>query len=174
MNNASTSYLSFHSTGEFGRGYYRSHCGPTAITNLIISAKQEVSGRLLTDDACRTIFESVATFGRRMLIYNRKHGTTDLLLGLYVRAAFKNNDVDILRPGRRYTLGASNARKVLSRGNYMLLEVFGHPKYGWHQMLVYGIDDSGRFIAADGLEKGPVLLDDNEIGRGLFLEIRHS
>ncbi|MBQ2453712.1 MAG: hypothetical protein II497_04620 [Lachnospiraceae bacterium] len=174
MNNASTTFLSFHSTGEFGRGYYRSHCGPTAITNLIISARQETEGRQLAPGECQEIFESVASYGRRMLIYNRKHGTTDLLLGFYVRAAFRNNDIHILRPGRRYTLGASNACKVLSRGSYMLLEVFGHPKYGWHQMLIYGTDDEGRFIAADGLEKAPVRLTDDEIGRGLFLEIRHS
>ena len=170
MNKASLK--SFHSTGEFGRGFYRNHCGPTAITNLIITARQTREGREIPTEEAARVFESVASMGRRYLIYNRKHGTTDLFLWFYVNAAFKANCEGMLRPGHRYTLSPKNARKVLARGSFLLLEVFGHPKYGWHQMVVYDVDESGGFIAADGFEPRPVLLDDHTIGRGLFLEIK--
>ena len=39
-------------------------------------------------------------------------------------------------------------------------------------MLIYDIDENGRFITADGFKSGPEFLDDQTIGRGLFLEIK--
>lgn len=177
MNKASTNNISeysFHSTAEFGRGYYKNHCGPTAITNLIITALQKQQGRTLPSGECRDIFEKVATKGRRRLIYNRRYGTTDILLWFYVRAAFRLYSPLSLRPVMRHTLSAANARRILSRGSYLLIELFGHPKYGWHQMVIYDTDDDGLFIAADGISSAPVHLDDHEIGRGLFLEIRNK
>ena len=164
----------FHSTGEFGRGFYKSHCGPTAITNLIITALQHERNALLSPDECRDIFETVATMGRRRLIYNRRYGTTDLLLWFYVKAAFKKYGIKTLRPVIHHTLSAKNSRRILSKGSFLLIELFGHPKYRWHQMLVYGTDERGLFIAADGFENVPVYLDDDNLGRGLFLEIRYS
>lgn len=164
---------SFHSTGEFGRGFYKNHCGPTAITNLIVTALQTRRGQKLTPDEVRDIFENVASLGRHRLIYNRRYGTTDFFLWFYVKAAFKKLDADtLLRPVMRHTLSASNARKILSKGSFLLIELFGHPKYGWHQMVVYDVTDDGLFVTADGFSPAPVLLDDKGIGRGLFLEIR--
>lgn len=164
---------SFHSTGEFSRGFYKNHCGPTAITNLIVTALQAESGERVPDEKCREIFETVATHGRRRLVYNRRYGTTDVFLWFFVRSALKKAGADgMLRPASRHTLSAKNARRVLERGSFLILELFGHPKYGWHQMVVYGTDENGLFIAADGFTNSPVLLDDNSIGRGLFLEIR--
>lgn len=177
MDNASTninSLYSFHSTGEFGRGYYRNHCGPTAISNLIITALQLRRDSILPTDEIRAIFEDVASMGRRRLIYNRRYGTTDFLLWFYVRAAFKTHGITELHPIMRHTLSGKTARRALSHGSFLLLELFGHPKYNWHQMVVYDIDEEGRFIAADGFESVPVYLDDVTIGRGLFLEIRYE
>ena len=175
MNKASTKIdpkgCSFHSTAEFGRDYYRNHCGPTAITNLIITDRQRRLGKELSLEEAREIFETVASMGRHRLIYNRRYGTTDLLLWFYVKAAFKKLGTGTLRPAMRHTLSASNARRILSRGSFMLVELFGHPKYGWHQMVIYGTDENGLFITADGFSASPVLLNDKEIGRGLFLEI---
>ncbi|MBQ9443172.1 MAG: hypothetical protein IJU43_02620 [Lachnospiraceae bacterium] len=164
---------SFHSTGEFGRGFYKNHCGPTAISNLVITAFQSKEKEKLSDEKCREIFETVASLGRRRLIYNRRYGTTDAFLWLYVKAAFKKTGADmLLRPGARHFISPGNARKAIARGSYLILELFGHPRYGWHQMVIYDISDDGRFIAADGIAASPVLLDDQGIGRGLFLEIR--
>ncbi|MCR5774578.1 MAG: hypothetical protein K6G42_05790 [Lachnospiraceae bacterium] len=167
-----TELYSFHSTSEFGRDFYRNHCGPTAITNLIITSLQHQKRDILPQDECRDIFENVATKGRHMLIYNRRYGTTDLLLWFYVKAAFKAFSPLTIRPSVRHTLSADNARTVLSHGSYLLIELFGHPKYGWHQMVIYGTDKNGLFITADGISNRPVLLDDTGIGRGLFLEIK--
>ena len=170
--NINPSY-SFHSTGEFGRGFYKNHCGPTAITNLIVTARQSQRGQALTPDEVKDIFENVASLGRHRLIYNRRYGTTDFFLWFYVKAAFKKLGADmLLRPVMRHTLSASNARKILSKGSFLLIELFGHPKYGWHQMVVYDITDDGLFVTADGFSPAPVLLDDAGIGRGLFLEIK--
>ena len=177
MDNASTNnygFFSFHSTGEFGRGYYRNHCGPTAISNMMITALQLRRGARLPDDEVQAVFEDVAQTGRRRLIYNRRYGTTDFLLWFYARAAFNRHGITELRPVMRHTLSAKNARRALSRGSFLLLELFGHPKYKWHQMVVYGTDEKGRFVAADGFESVPVYLDDVSIGRGLFLEVRYE
>jgi len=172
--NVSGSY-SFHSTGEFGRGFYKNHCGPTAITNLVITAFQSRDNIILSDDRCRDIFESVASLGRRRLIYNRRYGTTDAFLWFYVKAALKKTGAGtLLRPASRHFISADTARKVLGRGSYLILELFGHPRYGWHQMVIYGTSEDGRFIAADGISTSPVLLDDAGIGRGLFLEIKND
>ncbi len=176
MNKASANintYYSFHSTAEFGRGYYKNHCGPTALTNLIITTLQKQQGRTLTHDEAVEIFEEVASTGRKRLIYNRRYGTTDFFLWFYAKSVFKKLKVaSLLRPSGRHTISGKNARRILSRGSYLLIELFGHPKYGWHQMVVYGTDENGLFITADGLSPSPVLLDDNTIGRGLFLEIK--
>ncbi|MCR5748014.1 MAG: hypothetical protein K6G03_09930 [Lachnospiraceae bacterium] len=171
MNKASLK--SFHSTSEFGKGFYKNHCGPTAITNLIITDRQLTDDRIVLPEECREIFESVASYGRKHLIYNRKYGTTDVFLWLFVKAAFKLWDCR-LTPGHRHTLTPKNAKKYLSKGSFLLVEEFGHPKYGWHQMVIYGTDEKGRYITADGFESSPVLLDDKTLGRGLFLEIKHS
>ncbi|MBQ8956053.1 MAG: hypothetical protein IJ075_03700 [Lachnospiraceae bacterium] len=174
MNKASTNinpYYSFHSTAEFGRGYYKNHCGPTAITNLIVTARQRQLGTALSSDEVRDTFEKVASMGKRSLIYNRRYGTTDFLLWFYVKAAFKKLGIKSLRPVMRHTLSAGNARRILSKGSFLLIELFGHPKYGWHQMVIYDTDERGLFIAADGFSSSPVFLNDKEIGRGLFLEI---
>ncbi len=166
---------SFRSTGEFGRGFYKNHCGPTAITNLIVTARQFQRGQTLSTDEVRDIFENVASLGRHRLIYNRRYGTTDFFLWFYVKAAFKKLGADmLLRPVMRHTLSASNARKILSKGSFLLIELFGHPKYGWHQMVVYNMTDDGLFVTADGFSPAPVLLDDKGLGRGLFLEIKTS
>ncbi len=178
MNNASTNrstFYSFHSTGEFGRDYYKNHCGPTALTNLVVTALQKQTGRQLPDDEVRNIFEKIASAGRRRLIYNRRYGTTDLFIWFYARSVFKMMNVSsLLRPVTRHTISGKNARRILAKGSYLYMELFGHPKYGWHQMVIYDVDAEGRFITADGFSPSPVLLDDSSIGRGLFLEIRHS
>ena len=178
MNKASTNvnpFYSFHSTGEFGRGFYKNHCGPTALTNLVVTTLQKQQGRIFSADEAREIFEEIASLGRKRLIYNRRYGTTDIVLWFYSKAVFKKTGVsDLIRPATRHTISGSNARKILARGSYLLIELFGHPKYGWHQMLIYGTDDEGRFITADGFKPEPVFLDDKTIGRGLFLEIKQT
>lgn len=180
MNNASTninndiSLYSFHSTSEFGRGYYKNHCGPTALTNLVVTVLQKKRGQLLSDDEVQHIFEETASLGRKRLIYNRRYGTTDIFLRFYALSVFKRLNVsDLLRPGTRRTISGDNARRLLSRGSFLITELFGHPKYGWHQMLIYDTDEKGRFITADGFSPSPVYLDDKGIGRGLFLEIKN-
>lgn len=176
MNKASANIdplYSFHSTAEFGRGYYKNHCGPTALTNLVVTALQKQRGCELPIDEVKDIFEEIATSGRRRLIYNRRYGTTDVFIWFYAKSVFKKMKVSsILRPMTRHTISGKNARRILERGSFLLMELFGHPKYGWHQMLIYDVDGEGRFIAADGFSSSPVLLDDSSIGRGLFLEIK--
>ncbi len=166
--------LSFHSTAEFGRSYYKNHCGPTAITNLIITGIQMTEGRILTAKEAVSIFENVASLGMKRLVYNRKHGTTDLLLRFFVTNAFNRFSNGTLRPGSRHVLSPKNLDRVIARGSFAMLELFGHPRYGWHQMLVYGVDENGDYIACDGIAFSPVHIPPSEIGRGLFLEIKHA
>ena len=165
-------WLSFRSTAEFARNKYRNHCGPTAITNLLITLAQARDGRLVDSEEAVEIFDRVASFGRRLLVYNIRFGTTDLLLGLFARLVFFRLSKGSIRVGFRHFLNKKSLNRTIGRGNFALLELFGHPLYGWHQMLIYGMDESGDYIACDGIADHPVHIPPADIGRGLFLEIK--
>lgn len=167
-------WLSFRSTAFFSGGFWRNHCGPTAITNLIISTLQAERGAMLPEEECRNLFDVVASLGRRRLFYNFRFGTTDLLLPFFIRSAFRRFGVKSLKPGRRHFISPKKIRCALAKGSFAYMEVFSHPSYGWHQWLIYGTDGDDGFIAADGNEGSPVKIKEKDLGKGLFLEIRPS
>ena len=164
-------WLSFRSTSIFSAGFFKNHCGPTAITNLIISALQAERGEAVPDRECESIFETVAGLGMKRLFYNFRFGTTDLLLPFFVRAAFRLFGVKLLRTGRRHFISPKKIRRSLSKGSFAYMEVFSHPDYGWHQWLIYDTAGDEGFLAADGRTSGPVIIKEKDLGKGLFLEI---
>lgn len=163
----------YHSTAEFGRldrGYAK-HCGPTAVTNLLLS--------LLGRDAPapERLFRDVARLGRRRLIYANWDwkgplgGTSDLRSREYLRAALDRYGLKEVRVGRVRLLTPTAVRDALRRGSVLYLQLLRHPKYGSHHLLCYGLEPDGRVRLADGWAASPVLLEPKALGRGLFLEV---
>ena len=112
----------YHSTAEFS-GYVR-HCGPTAVTNLLLS--------LLPDPPpAKELFRRVAELGRRKLVYVNRElplglgGTSDALTGAYLRAALHQCGLKTVQIGLRRPLTERFARTALGR----LLDSFSRGKY---------------------------------------------
>jgi hypothetical protein len=163
---------SFCTTGQFATvgGGYAKHCGPTAITNLILTLRPDLQTQ------AADVFRTVARLGTgRGLYWNLEKskwvgGTSDALVGTYIRMALRLYGLDghpvrfagPALPGR--------VAKALEEGRIVFLELHFHPTYRNHQLLVYGYDDRG-FLAADGWSARPVYLGRQDLKRGLFLTI---
>ncbi|MGN0361864.1 MAG: hypothetical protein ACI4ET_03400, partial [Bilifractor sp.] len=138
-------YASVHTTADYdslGKGYYR-HCGPVAVTNLILTLDKwrqnsigaediKAEHRNLQDEE---VFQTVSSIGEKMFIYHnmdlfhRFGGTSDLLTGVYLTAALKHYrlpcTVAPLLPGRKGRfLELARQKKLL------YLQLRHHPCYG--------------------------------------------
>ncbi len=177
----------YYTTGQFRKGAgvrdadasdrYRRHCGPTAITNLLLSAaaRQGREDLLLRDP--QTVFQRVADIGMHRLFYvntdllRRIGGTSDFLTGLYVRRCFREYALNAPRLRVQWLPGEAAMAAALSKGAILYLQVHLHPKYGNHHMICYGCEkdaQSGQlyFRIADGWAPRPV--------RMRFEDIRHA
>lgn len=85
---------SYCTTGQFAKRdrTYHKHCGPTAITNLVLTLRPDLA------NAPAQVFDEVAALGRRLLAYwnigagKWLGGTSDGLAGLYLRQALNRFD----------------------------------------------------------------------------------
>ncbi len=178
---------SYCTTGQFSdlgeRGYVR-HCGPTAMTNLIRTiVKRE--GRQIQESE-DTTFSRLASLGQHMGIYcnvnlfGRFGGTSDLLTGLYLRAALKKYHCRARVIGRHF-LNETNVRAAVERGSILYVEFHNHPKYGSHHIICYtaeellvkksGISVGVYLKCADGWSNAPVYLSLLSVPFGNFIEI---
>ncbi len=178
-----------HSTAEFqnlGEGYRR-HCGPAAVTNLFAAwqnryVKEE--SRIPVND----IFETVAELGEKSMIYRNVDesrifgGTSDLLYPVYLRMAARALELHHVQVSARHILGEENLLHLLRNGGIAYVQLFHHPKYGFHQMVIFGADlvrdeNGGRhveFLCADGWSNRPVRMAGKDLGMGTCLAIRHA
>ena len=128
-------YLTVGRFRKLGKGYERC-CGPTAITNLIMSLQDE-------KESPEEIFLSVARTGIRRGIYmnmdlfKRFGGTSNVLTEPYIKRCLKQHGVqaELHYLGR---LTEERLQRALRRGSYLYLELLFHPKYGNHHVLCYG------------------------------------
>ena len=188
-------YAVYRTTGcysRLGKGYVN-HCGPTAITNAILTLRRRAgieTEKRIPNSEDREIFEKVARYGTRHLFYFNfsflKHygGTLDVLAGFYLRNMLSRYvpgkvHVSLLRP-----LSARLMQKELSRGRFLYIQVLRHPKYKNHHFLCYGYrqgpvpkDVRGRkkdnilFICADGWSLAPKELTKKDFRFGSFRSI---
>ncbi len=185
----------YASTGEFtklGRGFVN-HCGPTAITNVIMTCLSEEDtpvrrgpvikkSRTQLADEAKNVFLDTARFGRRHLMYfnmNLFHfygGTSDILSGPYLRimlrkAGIRNISVSLPRP-----LTPGLARRALDRGSMLYVMLLHHRKYKNHHLICYSYDTDKegqfRYQSADGWTNRPVYLEDRDLRLGFFREIK--
>lgn len=163
---------SFHTTGEFAHlgGGYAKHCGPTAITNLILTLRPDLQGQ------AADVFHTVAQLGsRRGLYWNLKSGkwlggTSDALTGTYIRLALRCYGLDGHAVRFAGPALPSRVAKALDAGKIVFLELHFHPKYRNHQLLIYEYGPQG-FTAADGWKPEAIYLNRQDFKRGLFMTI---
>lgn len=143
------------------------HCGPTAMTNVILA--------LGANEAPEAIFATVAEMGMRCGLYwnlartKRLGGTSDALAGVYLRLCLRrygfNNAV---RAGGIATQAA--LVRALGENKIVYLEMHFHPKYHNHHLLIYAHEWQG-FRAADGWSSSPVILNEKDIKGCTFFTI---
>ena len=175
---------SYCTTGQFGRldRLYRRNCGPTAMTNLVLTLREK-RGETLRE-APSELFRRIARLGRRRAVYwnidvfGLWGGTSDLLAGAYLRAALRLCGLEDVRVRRRARLTEKRLDAALARGSLLYVELRRHPRYGDHHLLCYGTETraaGGRreklLRLADGWAAEPVLLPLKGLKRAYFLEI---
>ncbi len=178
-----------HTTAEFshlGSGYNR-HCGPTAVTNLFAAWQNryvETSRRI----SAQNVFETVAELGERSMIYrnvDEKHlfgGTSDLLYPVYLRLAARKLGLTHVRVSARFILREEILLRLLRSGGIAYVQLFHHPKYGFHHVVIYGAelvrDENGRrhveFLCADGWSSKAVRIAGKDLGMGTCIAIHHT
>ena len=136
----------FETTGNFGvlDDGYKQHCGPTAITNALLSFENRsplTAGKRM---AAQRVFRRVARLGARKHYYVNASllgiwgGTFNLATAPYMKQAFglyrrTGHTVKGPYPALRPLL-----TRALDRDNLLYVELILHPVYGNHHLLVYG------------------------------------
>lgn len=164
---------SYRTTREFAsrgtRGYVK-HCGPTAVTNLVLTLRPE-----LACSAAR-VFDTVVDIGQRSLAYVNlratKHfgGTSDVLAVVFIRRVLQHFDLGGCKVHFGGPATAQRVRKALAEGRIVYMETHFHPKYRNHHLLLYGADNKG-LRAADGWRSSPVWLSDSDLRGALYIVI---
>ena len=150
-------------TGQFA-GHKR-HCGPTAMTNLVLTLRPELEAG--------PVFDEIVSIGRRHLAYlnvNNLGGTSDGLSGVYLRAVLKRyglSDAPVRFSG---VATEKHLRQALNKGNLCYLQMHFHPKYHNHHVLVYASEWKG-FRTADGWKHTPTYLNERDVRGATFFAI---
>ena len=130
-------------TGQFAgldKGYRR-HCGPTAITNLILTLNRRYG--YLEDPVPSDVFSAVSRIGQRMGIYWNTEflghigGTYDILTELYIRSCMCYFGIPVRM--RWYAFPSETQFiRALDAGKILFLQLHHNPCYGSHHLLCYG------------------------------------
>lgn len=154
----------FCTTGQFENleGGLVRHCGPTAVTNLVLTLQnagkldggrqkagdknhnyiQDTLAREKQEDA---VFQRIVSLGKRRKLYwntnvlGRFGGTFDLLAGNYIRSSIKEfSPGTSLKIGLNLLPSAGKAMSALKKGSILYLMLRGNPTYGNHHVICYG------------------------------------
>ncbi len=195
-------WMAHCTTGQFAnldQGYIR-HCGPTAITNVILtwnrryhilrSPKTEhaapVSGTVYYYPAPQVIFRQVSRIGtKRHFYYNtdvfrRFGGTYDLLLKKYLTACFTHYGCRFDMKGK-YPLEDDDFRRPLQEDRLLYLQLYRHPVYGDHHLICHGMVEiasadskihKNYLIVADGWSRKERYIDTDDLVMCHFMELQ--
>ncbi|MBR3004038.1 MAG: hypothetical protein IKH67_03075 [Lachnospiraceae bacterium] len=167
-------FFSYRTTGQFEkirRGYKR-HCGPTAITNLILTLRPELNAE--------DVFRHVVRIGSRHMIYwnmdlfHRFGGTSDFLTGAFIRMCLNEFGLYDWQVRFRGFVSPRKVKAAFSRGSILLVSLHFHPKYKNHHVLCYGgVMDRGvpSLVIADGWKAEKTLIPFNKLGFAIFFEV---
>ena len=127
---------SYCTTGQFamlGKGYVK-HCGPTAVTNVIISLlNRSCSNGIINErpdiDYINRVFLKVTEIGRRKGIYwitdflKMFGGTFDTFTKVFLHSCFKDFGLNDTETHRRRRATEKNFRKSLESGSICYLQL---------------------------------------------------
>ncbi len=159
-------------SGSGSEKYYK-NCGPTAVTNVILTLLGENRTRDLTP---KDIFKAVSGIGTKKLIYwnmDRRFlgGTNDILTPVLVSDSLKKYGLAGYSVLPALPAFRKSIDRALDRGSIILLNVRFHPKYGFHDVILYG-RESGGYRTADGWTSTPQILYTSDLKYATFTEIR--
>ena len=181
---------------KLGKGFVR-HCGPTAITNLILTLNRRnryfqtvgTSSESGIRHDPEEIFLRVCEIGKRSWVYwntdilHSMGGTYDILTGRYIRKSleeFLPVPPDRIRVSRHISAGGSECLGLLQSGSLLYLQMHRHPCYGGHHVLCCGAvvlrrSGSARekvfLIIADGWSHQLRYVDTRDLGLMHFYSI---
>lgn len=172
---------SFERAGKEGTKYL-SHCGPTAIVNLIMTIKVS-RGQDKDRDTALGIFRRTAEYGRRHLLYINANvlgmfgGTFDGAVPFYIKKCLREENIDKVRIGTWKIVTKKRIEEVFRKKKRILyMKLWFHPVYKNHHVLCYGykLDENDRMLLkiADGWHPYPMWIPFEELKRSSMLEIK--
>lgn len=136
-------YVEYHTTSEFKNlnGGYVNHCGPTAITNMLIMYGNRYNITSITSKTADDLFIRAAERGRGAYYYNTDAlgvfgGTVNVLAGEYIEAVFSFLGETVSSAGR-YTINYNNIKTSLSNNRLVYVMTSNHGIYGDHHMVCF-------------------------------------
>ena len=142
-------YVEFNTMDEFenvGNGYVN-HCGPTAITNMIIMYGNRYNNRSITSKLPTTIFANVANIGTVNMYYANADfevidgvvigGTADSLADNYLVTCFEDYGVNITVSNKKKAISYNNVKTSLSNNALLYVMLNGNARYGNHHVASY-------------------------------------
>lgn len=170
-NNPYESYCKYRVTGNFTG--YKSHCGPTAITNLIemVGGKRNISK--ITSTNYKTIFKKVADLGisNGYYVNSTQGGSGHSTLNTYIKKSF--GLFGVTTSVSSSTVTYDRIKSAIDTNKLFYLSLTNHPYYGNHGVAAFaynrvksnttgyylsfvkiadGWSSSGRYLDVAGLQ----------------------
>lgn len=185
VHNVWAPYISRCTTGQFSKleKGFRNHCGPTAVTNMLLTLQNREPVPALYGIAPEQLFKEVAALGKHILAYYNFSiwifgGTTMFLTDLYIRLALRKYGLKNVHVTPHLFGSASAQQKAilscLDKGSLIYLQLLKDPHYSSHHLLVSGYKKGAetQLILSDGWSSREITVPLNKLKRISFWEIR--
>lgn len=183
------STIECHSTSEFsnlGNGYVN-HCGPTAITNMLIIYGNRFGTSSINNKTDDNIFLTVARIGTSNLYYVNTNalglgGTANFSANSYILDSFDAFNVSGITVNGRYNLNYTNVEISLRNDRLLYLLLDDHDCYGDHHVVCYAytrlVSSTDSSYAtylkvADGWASSPRYIDMASVAGDKYWEVSY-
>lgn len=173
--------IEFHKAKEYNG--YRNHCGPTAITNMLIMYGNRFGVDSITSKTHTSVFTKVADIGMSNFYYINSEtlgGTVNARVNSYILDAFGAYDVSGVTVDGRFGISYANIVTSLRNDRLLYLLLDNHDLYGDHHVICYaytklvGSTESNYVIylkVADGWASSPRYIDLSSVDGDKYWEI---
>ncbi len=173
--------IKFHETKEYDG--YRNHCGPTAITNMLIMYGNRFGVDSITSKTHTSVFTEVADIGTSNLYYINSEtlgGTVNARVNNYILDVFEAYNVSGVTVDGRFGISYANIVTSLRNDRLLYLLLDNHDLYGDHHVICYaytklvGSTNSNYVIylkVADGWANSPRYIDLSSVDGDKYWEI---
>ncbi len=177
-----------HSALEYSNlgGGYVNHCGPTAITNMLIIYGNRFNISSITSETDDDIFVTVAGIGISHSYYFNSNfiniGTLNGAAGWYIYDSFAAFNVTGITINGRYGINYSNVSISLGNDRLLYLLLDDNDCYGDHHVTCYAYTrlqstTDGNFVTylkvADGWSDTPRYIDINSVDDDQYWEVEY-